>query len=132
MSGLRVRRARRHRRRLTGGTSALVLAAVVGVVMAAGWGRIGDTEGADGVASRPSSPTRPAVVAPPASPPWRTVRCNRPEDGGCDVPAELVHRGHRYVDSLGGLVRGEVLRIAGLRAPTLTRQRVARPRVAWQ
>ncbi len=94
---LRARRTRQRRRRAAGGAVAAVLLVALGALLLPGApgdpGPAGDGPGPAGTTTAsPSSPTG-----------WRPVRCNRPETGGCAVPATLTYDDRTYVDRVGGV-----------------------------
>ena len=100
MADLRARRGRDRRRRAAGGTLAVLLVtggAWLGVpVVRAG----SDQPGPAGTTTAPK--TRESAQEPKQAPGWRPVRCNRPELGGCGVPATLTYDGRTYSDRVGG------------------------------
>lgn len=97
MADLRARRGRDRRRRAAGGTLAVLLVAGgawLGIpLLRAG----GDQPGPAGTT------TAPKTQGPTQAPSWQLVRCNRPELGGCDVPATLTYDGRTYTDRVGGV-----------------------------
>ncbi len=97
MPELRDRRARERRRRMAG--SAIAVALLLPVVWAAG--SVGSRSGADLQPNR-TPMASPTQERPPARAGWEGVRCNRPQLGGCAVPALLSYRGHLFSDTQGG------------------------------